>query len=304
MRMLGAVGVLAVLGILQAGLSSAQAAQTITIAPDTPTAENNFPFGTGQTWIPYMGFVYKDVPAFQLKANDSLAFDLSHMNEADDRLDIALAPTTTNGGDIPAAAFTKIVSKAQLPANPRGDTVDGNYELEYTAQTAFNFPGGGLIIRFSNPGTDLAADDGSTEGPLENGGSDTDTSGFFVERFWRDMDGLYPWTGDMDFDSIAAFRLQILDLPPEVPATPPPALPATAKKKKCKKKHKKHAASLAKKKCRRRRRRRRSGASPLGRRLAASGPGRCRSRAPWGSIAPSTRAGRAAAAPSRFRRGR
>ena len=203
-------------------VATAQAEQ-ITVAPDTPNAENNFPFGTGQSWIPYMGFVYKDVPAFQLKANDVLAFDLSRVNEADDQLDIALAPTLTNGDDIPAAAFTEIVPNTQLPANPRGDTVDGNYELQYRAQTAFNFPGGGLIIRFSNPGTELAADDGSTEAPLSNGGSDTDTSGFFVERFVRDLDGVYPWTGDIYFDSIAAFRLQILDLPPDVPATPPPA---------------------------------------------------------------------------------
>jgi hypothetical protein len=234
-------------------VAAAQAEQTITVAPDTPNAENNFPFGTGQSWIPYMGFVYKDVPAFQLKPNDVLAFDLSRVNEADDQLDIALAPTLTNGDDIPAAAFTEIVPNTQLPANPRGDTVDGNYELQYRAQTAFNFPGGGLIIRFSNPGTELAADDGSTEAPLSNGGSDTDTSGFFVERFVRDLDGVYPWTGDIFLTDIAAFRLQILDLPPQVPATPP-ASPTTVKKKKCKKKHKKHSAGVAKEKCKKKRR--------------------------------------------------
>ena len=248
------MGALAALGVLQIGLGSAQAEQTITVAPDTPNAENNFPFGTGQSWIPYMGFVYKDVPAFQLKPNDVLAFDLSRVNEADDQLDIALAPTMTNGDDIPAAAFTEIVPNTQLPANPRGDTVDGNYELKYTARAGFNFPGGGLIIRFSNPGTELAADDGSTEAPLSNGGSDTDTSGFFVERFVRDLDGVYPWTGDIFLTDIAAFRLQILDLPPDVPATPPPASP-TIVKKKCKKKHKKHSAGVAKKKCKKKKRR-------------------------------------------------
>jgi hypothetical protein len=234
-------------------VAAAQAEQTITVAPDTPNAENNFPFGTGQSWVPYMGFVYKDVPAFQLKPNDVLAFDLSRVNEADDQLDIALAPTMTNGDDIPAAPFTEIVPNTQLPANPRGDTVDGNYELQYRAQTAFNFPGGGLIIRFSNPGAELAADDGMTEGPLSNGGDDTDTSGFFVERFLRDLDGVYPWTGDTLVTDIAAFRLQILDLPPEPPPTPP-ATPTTVKKKKCKKKHKKHSAGVAKKKCKKKRR--------------------------------------------------
>jgi hypothetical protein len=229
----------------QAMIGTAQAEQTITVAPNTANANNAFPFGMGDGWTPYMGFVYKNVPAFQLKPNDVLAFDLSQANDADDQLDIALAATTTNGGDVPAAGFTQVIPNMQLPANPRGDDMSGDYELEYRAQAPFNFPGGGLIIRFSNPGSQLAADTGGP-GAFTNGGDNADTSGLFVERFVRDMDGVYPWTGDTYADNITAFRLRIADLQP----TPP----STAGKKKCKKKQKKHSASAAKKKCKKKRR--------------------------------------------------
>jgi hypothetical protein len=228
---------------------TATAAQSITVAPNDPNAENTFPFGQGTGWIPYMGFVYQNVPAFQLKPNDVLAFDLNTVNEVDIQLDIAMAPTVSNGSDVPAAGFTPIVPNTQAPGS-RGDAVDGDYELEFKAVAPFNFPGGGLIIRFSNPGSQLATDpDGA--GSFHNGGTNTDTSGFFVERFVRDPDGVYPWTGDTYNTDIAAFRLQILDLPATPPASPTP----TAKKKKCKKKHKKRSASVAKKKkCKKKRR--------------------------------------------------
>jgi len=228
----------------QVATDTATAAQTVTVAPNDPNAENTFPFGEGTGWIPYMGFVYKNVPAFQLKPNDVLAFDLNTENEVDIQLDIAMAPTTSNGGDVPAAGFTPIVPNTQTPAS-RGDTVEGDYELEFKAVAPFSFPGGGLIIRFSNPGSQLATDpDGF--GSFHNGGDSADTSGFFVERFFRDPDGVYPWTDSITTSDIAAFRIQTLDPPPV------PTAPAPIKKKKCKKKHKKRPASVAKKKCKHR----------------------------------------------------
>jgi hypothetical protein len=240
-RTLIALGMVAALA--QVTIGAAPAAQTITVAPDTPNANNTFPFGTGQTWLAYMGFVYKNVPAFQLKPDDLIAFDLSTANEVDDQLDIALAATTTNGGDVPAGAFTRIVPNTQLAASPRGDNVTGNYELAYRATAPFTFPGGGLIIRFSNPGPDLAAQM-SGSGAFTNGGNSADTSGYFVERFVRDPDGVYPWTGNTYTYDIAAFRLKIADPPP----APPPS-PST--KKKCK--HKRHSVTAAKKKCKKKR---------------------------------------------------
>ena len=74
-----------------------------------------------------MGFIYKNVPAFQLKTGDVLAFDLLAVNNADIQLQIELAPTTTNGGDVPSLPFTTVVTNTQTPANPRGDTTLENF---------------------------------------------------------------------------------------------------------------------------------------------------------------------------------
>ena len=230
----------------QAAIASAGAAQTVNVAPASPTSiDNCFPFGQGVVW-PYMGFVYKNVPAFQLKAGDSLAFDLGVMNDADVHLDIELAATTTNGGDVPQA-FTKVVNNTQTPANPRGDTTSGNFELSFTAQAPFNFAGGGLIMRFSNPSAAYATDTTCTANLV--GTSSTDTSGFFVKRFFDDSDGLPPYPSQ-DGTDIGGFRLTLLDIPPAPPTpTPPAGSGTTVPKKKCKKHKKKHRAASAKKHC-------------------------------------------------------
>ncbi len=186
-----------------------------------------------------MGFVYKDLPGFQLKANDKLAFDLTEANNVPIQVKIEMAPTTVNGGDTPAVPYTQLVSDSQLAADPDGDAVFGNYEFEHAATAPFSFPGGGLIIRFSNPGGAFASDiTGNT--PLTNGGDSTDPSGFIVGRFYTDADGVPPYDTTSTID-VAAFRLTIAD-PAPAPAPPTP------KKKKCKKK-KKAKSAAAKKKC-------------------------------------------------------
>ncbi len=227
------------------GLAGSAEASQITIAPNSLSTASNFPFGTGSFWVPNMGFIYKDVPAFQLKPNDSIAFDLSAMNDADDQLDIAMAPTTTNGGNAPAGSYTTVVTNSQAPANPRGNTVPGDFELQYKVQLPFNFAGGGLIIRFSNPGSQLATDASATS-VVTNAGGSADTSGHFVQRFFGDADGVPPYTNS-DGAFIDAFRLNIADAPQgggngngngNGPA-----------KKKCKKKKHHRSAFAAKKKC-------------------------------------------------------
>jgi hypothetical protein len=210
----------------------------VTIAPQTHTIGNCYPFGGGtdtdptSSWEPYMGFVYKNVPAFQLKTGDSLAFDLGAMNDVNIQLEIALAATSVNGGDVPAQPFTTVVTNTQTPANPRGDTTVGNFELSFTAQAPFSFPGGGLIIRFVNPSPSFAPDMNCDAVLVRT--TSSDPSNNFVERFFRDADGTAPYD-DGDFASIGGFRVTLADVPP-------------VKKKKCKK-HKKHAASIAKKHC-------------------------------------------------------
>ena len=214
-------------------LAPAHAQTTITIEPDVPEVQNCYPFGFASPagadggftlpWTPFAGFVYQNVPAFELQPGDTIAFDtgespsMTSGNDADIQLDIALAQTTTNGGNEPAGAFVQVVSNSQTPANPRGDGVTGNFELQFTAEQAFSFPGGGLIIRFSNPSATYQLDDTCSQPPndgriLVNGPS-TDTSGFFVSRFFRDADGGFPW--DMEStERIGSFQIMTAGGPP------------------------------------------------------------------------------------------
>jgi hypothetical protein len=234
------------LGAGQATIASAGAEQTVTIAPASPgPPDNSFPFGVGSSnqWPPFAGFIYKNVPAFQLKTGDSIGFDLGAMNDADVQLQIDLAATTVNGGDAPSQPFTTVVANTQTPANPRGDTTVGNFELRFNAIGPFSFPGGGLIIRFSNPSPSFSTD---TTGTLVLvPATASDSSGNFVKRFFADADGLPPYDNS-GTDDIGGFQLTLAD----VPSSPPtqPTQPVT--KKKCKKKkHKRSAESAKKKKC-------------------------------------------------------
>ena len=194
------------------GAGSASAA-TITVAPQTPDAGNNaFPFGAGVNWLPFASFTYRNIPAFELKSGDTIAFDLRGTNGADIQFDIDLARTTFNGSDISAGPFTRIVLNNQTASpSPRGDSTDGTYELGYKAITPFSFPGGGLIIRFSNPSPTYAAD--NTANFNLGGGESTDPSGFFVQRSTGDDDGLAPWE-NASGGNISAFRLTTADDPP------------------------------------------------------------------------------------------
>lgn len=167
-------------------------AQTVTIEPDTPSVGNCYPFGGGgNAWLPNAGFIYQNVPAFSLNAGDVFAFDLGSPNETAIELQIDLVATTVNGGDIPDGSFTTIVNNTQTPTNPLGDDVIGNFELQFLAESTFNFAGGGLIIRFSNPSTAYAADSSCTQVMVY--GFSADTSGYFLKRIYRDNDGVTPW---------------------------------------------------------------------------------------------------------------
>jgi hypothetical protein len=245
------LGLAALLVILigQAAVGSAQAASTVTVTPTSPTMDlQTAPFGESDVWDPYMVWVYKNVPAFNLKTGDTVAFDLSEQNDVDIQLEIAMAPATTNGGNVNSGPFTQVIPNTQVPANPRGNSTFGDYELTFSAQAPFNFPGGGLLIRFGNPGGAFASDLNATGiGGLGNDALPTDPSGYFVERDVRDADGVSPWTGDVYADGIGGFRLTIADVPPPV------STPTTTPKKKCKKK-KHRSAAVSAKKCKKKRR--------------------------------------------------
>jgi hypothetical protein len=191
--------------------SSAAASKTITISPaGAPSIGNCYPFGLagdGNTWTPFMAFISKNIPAFELKPGDTLAFDTNVVNDVDVQLDVALAAATTNGSDVPGQPFATLATNTQTPANPRGNTVIGDFELQFVAQAPFSFSGGGLIIRFSNPSTAYLADvmcSGAVVGAIA-----ADTSGFFVERAYTDPDGTSPWSFS-DGGNIGAFRVILL----------------------------------------------------------------------------------------------
>ena len=192
---------------------SARAAKDLTIAAEDPSVSNCWPFGqggSGEDWTPYFAFFYKNIPKFKLKKGDRLAFDLGARNiedpSADIQFDIAMAPTTTNGGREESRPFQQVVSNKHKPRNPRGDDVVGNFELSFkaTPKKAFKFPGGGLVIRFSNPSAAYRADD--TCDQVLVGASASDPSGFFVGRAGADDDGVFPW--DDDFGDVGGFRVQ------------------------------------------------------------------------------------------------
>jgi hypothetical protein len=209
---------------------TAQAA-TVTVFPNdpNPTGTNCFPFGIGTSgadqWPPFAAFIYQNVPSFELNTGDTLAFDTNAVNDADIELDIELARTVSNGTIVQGEPFQQVVSNDQTPQNPRGDTTVGNFELQFSAEAPFSFPGGGLIVRFSDPSATYAADNTCT-GNLVYGNS-TDTSAFFIRRAYNDPDGVFPWSAQFfPFFYIGAFQVVTTDpTPPEPPPNPEPPPP-------------------------------------------------------------------------------
>jgi len=196
------LGVIAVIFLM----TGASYGATLTIAPtDTQFVENCFPFGGGGGgWTPYMGFIYQNVPPFNLRPGDILAFDLGGLGNSDIQLDIAMAPAIGNGALNEGVPFTTIVTNTQTPQNPRGDTIAGNFELRFTVEQSFSFSGGGLIIRFSNPSAAYALDNSCAQVLVK--ATSADASGYFVARFYQDSNGVSPWdTGDTD--DIGGFQI-------------------------------------------------------------------------------------------------
>ena len=191
-------------------LAASAQAVTVTVFPDSPDTGNCYPFGgdddvaNEDPFNPFMGFVYQNVPAFSLAPGNTIAFDLGEENETIIELDIELAATTVNGGNVPSGSYTKVVSNFQHAADPNGDDVVGNFELVFVAEQGFNFAGGGLIIRFSNESPAFAADN-DCDGVLVHG-DNGDSSGFFVERWYRDANGLPPYNSS-DTGQIGAFEI-------------------------------------------------------------------------------------------------
>ena len=165
---------------------------SLDITPASPTVVSNcIPFGNN-TNFGFTGFIYRNVPAFNLLPGTQFAFDLGSQNDVDIRRNIFFATANKNPappvnqdpsqGIFAASGWTQVVSDNQVPqGDPRGNFVKDDYELVYTAEAPFSFPGGGLIVGFgaSPPG---AFADGGCEQVLVHT-DNQDASGFFYRRF-------------------------------------------------------------------------------------------------------------------------
>jgi hypothetical protein len=240
------LALLAVSSVFAAALPGSARAQEVTVFPANPDVANCYPFGEGHNmdpvndWTPYMAFFYKNLPPFELSAGEALAFDLGGENDADVQLDIALAPATTNGGDVAAQPFQTVVTNTQTPASPRGDTIVGNFDLRFAAESPFSFAGGGLIIRFSNPSASYLLDDTCTQTVV--GALSSDPSGFFAGRAFTDADGEAPWDQETP-DAVGAFQIGTA-APPEEPEPVDTAPPETTITRQPKDKTKKKSATF------------------------------------------------------------
>ncbi len=169
----------------------------VEIIPASPTSVGNcVPFGSN-TGFGFTGFIYRNVPAFTLFPGDQFAFDLGNRNNVDTRRNIYFAVANKNpapGGcasnvvsqGIRALEWIQVVSDTQVPLNPRGNTVKDDYELVYTAEATFHFPGGGFIVGFGGSPPGGYADMGC-EQVLVNTNCN-DASGLFYARFFMKPD--------------------------------------------------------------------------------------------------------------------
>jgi len=185
--------------------ATATAAPTLTIQPEVTDVASCLAFGAAPgsgvegedlsgfvPTSPNMGFIYQDIPAFELSPGDILAFDLGDVNDFDVELDIDMATTTANGETDDEPPFVKVVSNTYTPLKARGDTIIDNFDLRFLVDNAYSFPGGGLIIRFSNGSTAYRADNETCD-QVGVVGSTTDPTGNFLLAFWDDDDGVAPW---------------------------------------------------------------------------------------------------------------
>src|SRR3954447_20458273 len=88
--------------------SAAVTGRDIAIVPSAPEVSNCFPFANN-TGSGFTGFIYRNVPAFQLRVGDAISFDLGALNHSRMRRDIYLAAADKNPG--PAEGVGNTVSQ-------------------------------------------------------------------------------------------------------------------------------------------------------------------------------------------------
>lgn len=158
----------------------------VRLVPEGTTRVGNcIPFGDNS--FGFSGFVYRDVPAFSMRPGTRFAFDLGGVNDVDVRRNIFFAPTDRDPDPadpgVRAVDWTQVASEEQVPENPRGNTVKGDYELAYTAESDFAFGGGGLAVGFGAAPPGAYLDRGCDRVVVHT--TRSDPSGYFYARFWN-----------------------------------------------------------------------------------------------------------------------
>lgn len=150
---------------------------------------NCIPFGCPDLFGPHSGFIYRDIAPFSLAVGDEIAFDTGEANDFALSFDLSLASTLTNGGTTADSnGFTTVSS---LGSNFFGDPIVGNYDIIFTASTAFNFAGGGLIVDLLN--TNGVVSDTTTEASLVH----STNNPFTVQRYFLGSSAGDTSEGDM-----------------------------------------------------------------------------------------------------------
>lgn len=182
-------------------------AAVITIDDGAQPGTTDIPFTCSQSdeseiWLPTMGFVYRNVEPFALSAGDTIAFDIQMQpGDPDDlgfspQVDIALAHAPSPGmpfvpASLPDSDFT-VVARAAVAAS-RGNRIAQDYDLAFTVDAPFRFPGGNLIIRISNPMGELAVRDVLDCIRVITADITPSGSNRLVGTFARDADGEFPF---------------------------------------------------------------------------------------------------------------
>ena len=175
-------------------------ASSVQLIPASPIHVSNcIPFGNN-TFYGFTGFIYRDVPAFNLPAGGKIRFDLGNLNDVDIRRNIFLGTANVNpepgvlsGSNVisqnitvDSSGWTQVAWEDQTPENPKGNNISGDYELTYTAEAPFSFTGGGLLIGFQGSPPASYADNGCEQVLVS---ADTnDASGNFYARFYYQPD--------------------------------------------------------------------------------------------------------------------
>jgi hypothetical protein len=119
---------------------------------------------------------------------------------------------------IRALAWTKVVSDSQIPLNPRSNFATGDYELMYTAEAPFSFPGGGLIVGFGGSPPGVFADFGCE--PVLVSTTCNDASGHFYARFFSKPDQTLEVLDDAGWGGtgleLGGMVINIIASPPQV----------------------------------------------------------------------------------------